>query len=90
MSAPATTTQTRKPWRHKLVDGWHCVYLSDGQLGAKFIREGDALTFAYLAGPGSPLGSIWDAISQHGPDAVGACLERALSDAAEIDAAGGA
>ena len=42
-----------RPWTVRKVDGWWCVYLSDGQLGAKFIREGDARTFARLAGPGA-------------------------------------
>lgn len=38
-----------REWTHRLVDGWWCVYLSTGDLGAKFIREGDALTYIDLA-----------------------------------------
>ncbi len=45
------TTVVHRGWTVRLVDGWWCVYLSDGQLGAKFVREGDAWAFVEMAGP---------------------------------------
>lgn len=43
-----TATQAH-PWTHRKVDGWWCVYDSRRRLLAKFIREGDALTFIDMA-----------------------------------------
>ncbi|BBG01612.1 MULTISPECIES: hypothetical protein [Pseudonocardia] len=44
--------QRAAPWTVRHVDGWWCVYFSDGSLGAQFAIEGDARTFADVAGPG--------------------------------------
>jgi hypothetical protein len=44
-----TTTQTLRPWTHRKVDDWWCVYDSQRALLAKFIIEGHALVYIEMA-----------------------------------------
>lgn len=38
-----------KPWQHRKVDDWWCVYASNGSLLAKFVLEGDCLNYIAMA-----------------------------------------
>lgn len=48
----AETSTVEQPWAVRFRDGMWEVTCSDGSLGGRFPREGDARTFADVAGPG--------------------------------------
>jgi hypothetical protein len=52
MGTEQTTTPDPAPWTVHFRDGMWEVTCSDGSLGGRFPREGDARTFADVAGPG--------------------------------------